>query len=132
MPKSFGTIRYSPKLLGGQSEKWWVVLDCDEELSKYYRHLYKINAYNTKVLLMPAWKSHITIVRNEEPSQKEPWERHAGCIVEFDYSSEVETNGAYFWLPVTSDYLLDFREELGLPRNPLFPLHLSIGHLNEL
>jgi hypothetical protein len=127
-----GTLRYSPKLLGKkQSSKWWVVLDCDPAIGKYYRHLYKLKYHYCKSLLRPAWKEHITVVRDEEPPKKHLWEKYAGEEIGFEISHEIHTNGLHFWLPVQSGRLLDIREELGLTRNPSAAFHLTIGNCHE-
>jgi hypothetical protein len=110
------------------SEKWWLVLDCDEAIGTYYRDLYRLFHYRTRELIRPAWDSHITVIRNEEPTNKEVWEKYAGKQVEFVYESSLQTDGNYWWLTVVSEELLDVRTELGLPRDPQFPLHLSVGH----
>ena len=126
--KSFGTLRYSPKLLGEQktSENWWLVLDCDKEIGMYYRKLHFFSCYEK--LSSPAWDSHITVVRNEQPPHKQHWHKYDGKRVEFEYQHFTHTNGAYWWLDVNCQELLDIRVELGLPMNPEFPLHLSVGH----
>lgn len=126
--RSIGILRYSPKLLGNKSEKWWLVLDCDSNIVNYFRHLYRLSHYNTREIVKPAWDSHITIIRNEEPPHKEFWDKYAGLSVEFDYEHSPKTDGNYWWLSVISDQLLDIRTELGLVRDPEFPLHLSVGH----
>lgn len=127
--KSTGTLRYSPKLIGDHaSEKWWLVLDCDTSIVAYYRALYKVHRYKTQELIKPAWDSHITIIRNEEPPNPEHWEKYAGRSFEFEYGHDVHTNGEYWWVTVTCQPLMDLRTELGLPA-PLFPFHLSIGHV---
>jgi len=122
-----GTIHYSPKLLGAGS-KWWIVAWCDIGIVKYYRHLHHISTHRCWKLEKPAWESHITIVRDEEPPQKELWGVHEGAEFELFYSPNAETNGDYWWLPVRSESLLQLREKLGLSRNPLYDLHLSFGH----
>ena len=48
--------------------------------------------------------------------------------IEFTYDTNVRTNGEDWWLRVYSKDLLDIREEAGLPRNPFFNLHLTIGY----
>ena len=129
MIRSVGTLRYSPKLLGDRlSEKWWLVLDCDEAIGTYYRDLYRLFHHRTKQLLRPAWDSHITVIRNEEPLHKEYWEKYSGKMVEFEYETSPLTDGNYWWVTVFCEELLDLRTELGLPRDPELPLHLSIGH----
>lgn len=126
---STGTLRYSPKLLGDRaSEKWWLVVDCDPELGKYYRHLFWLGAYKTAKVFRPAWREHITVIRNEEPPNVSLWEKYAGHQVQFQYNARPQTNGDYWWLSVECDQLLEIREELGLPRQPKIPLHLSICH----
>lgn len=130
--KSVGTVRYSPKLLGDRtSEKWWLVLDCDPSICTYYRDLYRLFHHGTRYLVRPAWDSHITVIRNEEPTHKEFWEKHAGKEMEFEYENLPQTDGDYWWLPVTCQMLLDIRGELGIDLNPQFPLHLSIGHQGD-
>ena len=78
--------------------------------------------------MRPAWDSHITVIRNEEPLHKEYWEKYSGKTVEFEYETSPLTDGNYWWVTVFCEELLDLRTELGLPREPEFPLHLSIGH----
>jgi len=131
MISSSGMIHYSPQLLGDSSSKWWLVLWCDDkQLAKYYRHLYYLDQNLCHKLQRPAWDSHITVIRDEEPpdAKKHLWGTHEGEPVEFSYSPEVLTDGEYWWLPVISEQLLEFREELGLARQPFYPLHFSIGH----
>jgi hypothetical protein len=73
---SKGTIRYSPKLLGERrSENWWVVVDSDEQIGRYYRHLYWLDRWKTDEMSRPAWDAHITVIRDEEPPHKEFWEK---------------------------------------------------------
>jgi len=129
---SVGTLRYSPKLLGNrESEKWWLVLDCDPNIGKYYRTLYHLDHHGCRTLMRPAWQEHITVIRNEEPPDKTLWEAYTGEVIEFEYNPEPRTNGCYWWLSVTCPRLLDIREQLGLPREPSIPLHLSFGHTGE-
>lgn len=124
-----GILRYSPKLSGARiSDKWWLIVDCDPEIGRYYRHLFRLGTHRVNTLHRPAWVEHITVIRDEEPPHKHLWEAHAGDEVGFEVGSQVHTDGSYFWLDVNCPAALDIREELGLPRQPLVPLHLSIGH----
>lgn len=126
---SSGTIRYSPKLLGEKySDNWWIILDCDPEIGRLYRHLYYTSVFRTSKLVRPAWQEHITVVRNEKPPLINLWEKHSGIEVEFRYNPVIQGDGRYFWLEIESSHLLDIREELGLPREPEYPLHLTIGN----
>lgn len=123
---SKGKLRYSPKLLGNRNEKYWLVLDCDPEIGRYYRYLYRIGAY--KNLGRPSWKEHITVVRNEEPPNKHLWEKYEGEIVEFSYGHDIIDNSVYYWLAVQSSRLDEIRVELGLSKIPEFPFHVTIGN----
>jgi len=130
--KSAGRLRYSPKLLGEHaSEKWWLVLDCDPEIGRYYRHLFSAYRFHAEQIERPAWKEHITVIRDEEPLDnfKSLWEKYEGQSVEFLYHTEPQSNGEYWWLNVECEFLLMIRTELGLKREPHYPLHLSIGHM---
>lgn len=126
--RSVGRLHYSPKLLG-QGSKWWMVLWCDQEIVKYHRHLFFLDNHKCQNLQSPAWDAHITVIRDEEPSEdyQHLWRLRQDQICTFEYNFEAETNGDYWWLTVYSDQLLDIREELGLKRNPEYPLHLSFG-----
>ncbi len=115
-------------------ENWWVrVLDIDRGIIDYY-------AWLTKRYGLPVMKSrpHITVVRGEEPPNKDVWGRYAGPIT-FWYSQNVRTdNGFHAWLDIWSEELFKLREELGLPSRPhrelngiLVPRgwHLTLGRL---
>ena len=129
MYTSTGKLRYSPKLTGERSENWWLILDCDPDIGSYYRNLFKIGHYNCRKLQTPSWKEHISVVRNEEPPNKLFWEKHIQKEVSFTYTPELRSDGIYVWLNVKCELLLDLREELGLPREPIYPLHLTIGNV---
>ena len=125
--ESSGILRYSPKLLGNASSKWWIVLDCDPEIGEYYRHLFFLNSHKIEKLQRPAWKEHISVVSNEEPLDKTQWEKHSGEIVTFQYDPEIKFDAIYCWLTVYSDRLKEIRKELGLTES-IIPLHLTIGN----
>lgn len=131
MFRSTGVIHYSPKLIGPRvSDKWWMIIDCDPEIGRYLRHLYHLSRYRCETLSRPAWKEHITVIRDEEPLQSlQPlWEAYQGCTIDFLWDLTVHTDGVYYWVPIQCSFALEMREELGLARNPYFPLHLSIAH----
>jgi len=131
MFNSSGKLRYSPKLTGQRSENWWLVVDCDPEIGKYYRSLFQSGQFHCRKLQAPSWAEHITVIRNEEPSEasKALWQKHEGVSVDFSYLGGLETDGLYYWLSVECPRLLDIREELGLSRDPVYPLHLTIGNV---
>lgn len=125
---SSGTLRYSPKTWK-KDQKWWLVVDCDADIGAYYRHLFYLSSYRCERLTRPAWKEHVTVVRNEEPPEahKSLWGKYDGQEVVFSLAPISRTDGAFCWLDVTCERLLDIREELGLPREPQYALHLSYG-----
>jgi len=132
--KSKGKIRYSPTNNGkierrdGGTTKWWVVLDVDEEIGRYYRELYRLNHYKTQVINRPAWGAHVSVVADEIPLNQTAWRKYDRKLINFDYLPQPLGNGKYVWLPVVCEELLDLREELGLKRNPYHPLHLTVGN----
>ena len=134
---SVGTLRYSPKLNGsldrrdGGSTKWWLVIDVDPDLGKYCRQMYYYARYKADKIQRPAWEAHISVIRNEEPIDglKPLWEKYNGQSIEFAYDmQESDGDDTYVWLPVVCEAALDIRVELGLQRDPYFPLHLTIGN----
>ena len=130
MCESTGTLRYSPQLLGNV-QKWWLILDCDPSIGKYYRHLYWLGRHRVEKMTRPAWREHVTVIRNEEPPLQNLWHKHAGQRVQFCYNPVPRTNGAYWWLSVECPELLVIREAIGLVKDPEIPLHLSFGHLKS-
>lgn len=132
--ESIGILRYSPKRLGDQSSpNWWLVIDCDPGLGEYYRHLYWLCQYKCHRLMRPAWKEHVSLIRNERPTKNDfLWGVYNGHSMAFFYDPEVKTNGEYYWLDVYCPGVRLMRKELGLPEEPEFPLHLTIGHENAM
>ena len=124
-----GKLRYSPSPLGGRElNKWWLVVDCDKQIGRYYRALYDLEHNHCRKLQRAAWEEHISVVRNEEPPSKKLWGKHEGRVIEFEYEPPVKNDGLFFWLDVICPELFDIREELGLPRDPEFGFHLTIGN----
>lgn len=132
--RSIGKLRYSPQINGsllrrdGGTTKWWLVIDCDPAIGKYYRELFHLTSHRTQSLQRPAWESHISVIRNEPPPNKSLWKAREGQKIEYEYIPEPVFNGIYVWLPVVCEPALDIREALGLARQPEYPLHLTIGN----
>jgi hypothetical protein len=87
--------------------------------------------YKTSELRRPAWETHISVIRDEKPSNESDWLKYDGQDIEFTYMPDLEFNGIYVWMPVLCPNALDIREELGLPRNPFYDLHLTVGNRKE-
>jgi len=126
--KSVGKIIYSP-YTHLSSSKNWAVLMCDDEISRYYRHLFSVEFPWKGKLIRPVWGAHISWIRNERIPNDYLWGLDDGKIVEFDYEGGVKDNGVSFWLNVTCDHLLHLRNMYNLRSYPRFGLHLSIGKL---
>jgi hypothetical protein len=133
--KSIGKLVYSPRTHLSSSDRW-LVLMCDDEISRYYRHLYtkvyqSLNGDRPTKLTRPVWGTHISIVRGEFIPNFKLWRTDENKLIEFDYDGGVIDNGEYYWLKATCPYLLDLREKYGLAREPRFGLHLTIGRTTE-
>ena len=133
--KSLGKLVYSPRSHLGLNDKW-VVLMCDDEISRYYRELYAkeypyLNGDGAKKLTRPVWGAHISFIRNEKNVNQKLWGLDANKIIEFEYEGGVLDNKEYYWLKVKCDYLCELREKYGLHREPRFGLHLTIGRTTQ-
>lgn len=104
---STGPLRYSFDERTGYK----LVVEVDPELSRYYRSLIpKYHAVNPQ-----RYSPHISVVRREIPLNLEPWGKHEGEIVEFQYDSYIHRGTTYWWLNVFCVRLENVRLELGLP-----------------
>lgn len=134
--KSIGKLVYNPRTHLASSDRWLVMM-CDDEISKYYRHLYSkeypyLNGDRSTKLTRPVWGTHLSVIRGEFiPNFKQLWRLDENKLVEFEYEGGVMDNGEYYWLKARCPYLLDLREKYGLPREPRFGLHLTIGRTTE-
>lgn len=115
-------------------QRWWMVADCTtQEIGSYYRNLYHLEHNKGAKLLRPYWPLHVTIVRNEEPPNKERWWDYDGERVEFHYLPGVRTNEtperfrSFYWVDVICPRFEQIRVELGLPKNDDGIYHMTIG-----
>jgi hypothetical protein len=130
MYKSTGKLVYTPQSHLGSNDKW-LVLMCDDEISKYYRSLfYKEYPWLGK-LTRPVWGTHVSVIRGEKIPNDHLWKLKANELIEFEYEPGVEDNGEYYWLKVKCDALLEIRHKYGLTRQPRFGLHLTIGRTTQ-
>lgn len=128
--KGTGKLVYSPKTHLRESSRWLVMM-CDDELSKYYRTLYQREWFYRSKLTRPVWGTHISVVRGETLPNPETWGFAANKFINFEYEPGIKDNGEYYWLKVHCDELCAIRELFGLPREPRFGLHLTIGRTTE-
>lgn len=126
MFKSSGVIRYS------ENSQSWVVIDCDPDISAYYRKLFELYTYKTLKPARPAWSAHISVLTKEQPQKLEKWKIRNGQSIEFVYNpTQIRFCPVYIWIPVVCEEALDIRVELGLKREPYWPLHLTVGNFKE-
>lgn len=130
MIKATGKLVYSPRTHLASSERWLVLL-CDDEISRYYRHLFYTEYPWKGKLTRPVWGTHVSIIRGERIPNYNLWRLDENKIVNFEYEPGVKDNGEYYWLKVKCNYLLDLREKYGLSRSPQFGLHLTVGRTTQ-
>ncbi len=136
MPQATGTFKFAPPLNSagnrvrrdGTTTDWWLIIECDREFGKYLRHLRLICQASAPPLAEPLWGTHVSIIRGEMPPNIQHWGTIDGNTVSIQYSHSPRETSGYFYLPVQCEAALDYRQLLGLPREPEFPLHLTFGN----
>lgn len=131
-----GHCRFSPPLdaRGGRVQRDgattddWLILACDPELGRYLRQLYLLGHRRTRTLSDPLWGPHVSIVQGETPRHAQHWKDREGAAMPFTLLWPPQELGDYVFFPVACEAALDYRERLGLPREPRHPLHLTIGN----
>jgi hypothetical protein len=124
---SNGKITYDPKK-GKVFEPWWAILECDNEILRYYKWL--LLKEGIEIQKGSLWGAHITWIRGEEPHNKSFWGKYDGIEIEFRYSNFLRyDNGRHVWLDVYCPKFNEMREELGLQPLRSMSLHLTIGRL---
>jgi hypothetical protein len=128
--KSIGKLVYSPRTHLASSERWLVMM-CDDEISNYYRAMfYKEYPWMGK-LTRPVWGTHISIIRGEYVPNNQLWGLDANKLVDFEYEGGVLDNKEYYWLKVKCPYLSNLRVQYGLPPEPRFGFHLTVGRTTQ-
>lgn len=128
--KSIGKLVYSPRTHLSSSERW-LVLMCDDEISKYYRYMFNKEYPWKGKLTRPVWGTHISVIRGEFIPNIKLWGLDANKIIEFEYDGGVIDNGEYYWLKAKCPYLSTLREKYGLSKEPRFGFHLTVGRTTE-
>ena len=116
-----GTIRYG---------MWWCVAKVDNEVCRYYRALFNKNKHVDERLNPQKEDGHITIVSKYDRCLDNNllWGKYNGQLIDFKLDLYPLDNGRDFWLRAYSYFAEDIREEMGLNREPYYPLHLTIGN----
>lgn len=124
--KSIGQLVYSPRTHLSNSNRWLVVM-CDDEISKYYRKLFYTEYPWLGKLSRPVWGTHISVIRGEKILYPNLWKLDQNKVIEFEYEGGVQDNKEYYWLKVYCPYLENLRKIYGLEPQPKFGIHLTIG-----
>lgn len=114
----------------GQTTDWWLIVVCDRDFGRYQRRLFAMATPGTPPISEPLWGAHVSVVRGEVPPNPSLWNVPDGSEVRLSYRQEPRESEGFIYLPVDCPSLLDYREALGLPRQPKWPLHLTIGNLH--
>lgn len=128
--KSVGTLSYSPKTHLASSERW-LIMQCDDEICKYYAALFRREFPWLAKLARPVWGAHISVIRGEVVPNAHLWGKGDKAKLDFEWEPGVIDNKEYYWLKVKCDALLDIREAYGLRREPRFGLHLTVGRTTD-
>lgn len=135
MYASVGVLETHPKKTGGIDidGTGWLVLHADPGISDFYISQFNFaNRAKNVQLMRPSWHAHISIVRGEKIHNKELWDSLSGKEVEFKYDPiNWLTGGKHYVFDVECEEVLDIREQLGLPRQPFYDLHLTIGVVKD-
>ena len=87
-------IKYDPIPLTGKVEtmfkQWWMIATIEGELTEYYAWFVERNS--GIILQRPAWGAHISVIRGEEPINKELWKKRQDEEVTILYDPDVRTN----------------------------------------
>ena len=132
--KSTGKIIYDPsrpKMKGGKKKfnindrvKWWCVVDIDKEITRYFRwHLVK-NVPGL-VLHKPAWDAHISVIRGEDPYDKNLWKKYHNEKINFFYDINIKKEGHFWLVKVYCPFLKEIRKEMKKPSD--WDFHITIG-----
>lgn len=126
---STGILKYS-------DNPYKLVVDVDEETSRYYRSL--IPKYYC--VAPQKYSAHISVVRKENPINIQNWNKYQGKLIQFSYENIIYNDEVYFWLNVFSQELEDIRVELGLESTSILTkspdgkhkFHSTIGNIKHL
>lgn len=136
MPIIIGTYEFAPALgpdgnrvrRDGTTTDWWLIIRFEREVGRYLRHLYQLMSPAQANISEPLWGPHVSIIQGEQPGNPQHWKDREGQPVEIEYAQDPRETDGYVYLPVFCEAALAYRELLGLPREPRWPLHLTIGN----
>ena len=118
-----GRVVFDPKSIS-TFRPWWAIVRVPRNIVEYYRHWV---LWQTKEKITTSlWGAHISVVRGEEIPHLEQWNKFPNQRVTIVYGN-LQSNGLYYWLDVSSPELVTIRRKLGLPPEPKHGFHLTVG-----
>lgn len=115
-------------LVYDRAPSWWARVHVPNSgLTGYYAWLAK--SYGMPLMRGNAHGTHITVIRNEEPPNKDLWGFNDGYEIEFWYSHSTRWTDYHLWVDVYSEQLSEVRAKLGYP--PKLQKVLSDGRVLE-
>lgn len=126
--KSVGKLNFDPGIGTKKHEPWWLILKCDQGIVDYYEWLLRKNWITVNKNTF--WGSHISVIKGEEPKNKNEWNKDFGEI-EFYYSNIIRMdNNRHAWIDCYSEQLADIRAILGVGKEIKMSYHLTIGNIH--
>lgn len=125
MYKSVGKLVHDPKSLD-HKRPFWLILECDDEIARYYKYL-MFKERGIKLNPRSLWGTHVSVIRGEKPNSGF-WGKVSKEPIEFEYDGIVKNTDKYYWIDIICPKLLEVRNYYGLPKNPYFNLHMTIGN----
>lgn len=113
-----------------------LIVSVDNSICDYYKSLIPKHHYVQKQKYAP----HISVVRNETPTNLNTWNKYVNKQIIFEYESFIHNDETYYWLNAYSELLEDIRVELGLPslseytKSPdgKHKFHITIGNIKHI
>ena len=114
-------------------DSWWMIATPICDLGEYYRQRFNLKNKARIKIQKPKIGQHITIIRREKPLQnKDKWQERDNLSIFFEYDTAFNVGDNHVWLNVFSKEMNDLRLFFGLPEKPEYPLHLTIGYIEEI
>lgn len=109
-----------------KSVPWWLIASTRCDLDAYLAWFFK---KKTGIELQrPKYGAHVSIVKGEEPFNKEFWSKRQGEIVTVYLDLEVRSSGHHWWVRAHCPEFIQVRQELGLTPFTDITFHLTMGY----
>ena len=127
----FNPINWTKKHESQASWKKVAVIKTDCELDRYYAW-FLVKRFNL-TLNKNLRGSHVTFINDKVNFERfdQVAKMFQGKEIDFYLELEPKSNGEHWWLRVYCPDAENIRDIMGLPRDPYFGLHFTLGHVNE-